>query len=105
MKIIDSFIRFQDVHQRLDLFELEEAERLELLEIIEDALLHRFLDVLLTDLDDEDRVFVLEKFASGDHPLVVEFVRERKPNIHLTLSEELEKAKQELLTEMESNSL
>lgn len=100
MNIIGNVIQFDELHSRLDEAAINEAERAEIISIVEDTLFHRFLDVILTDLAHEDRVFVLERLAGSDHLSVIEFVKTRKPDIHIVVTNELETLKQEILAEL-----
>ena|SRR3990167_6997151 len=100
MNIIGNIIQFDDIHSRLNEYDLAEAERAEIVNIIEETLFHRFLDLVLTDLSIEDRVFVLEKISAGDHITIIEFIKEKKPDASDVITRELGLLKQELLAEL-----
>lgn len=71
----------QVIHKHLDTLEFEEAEKEQILEMVDHIFHHRLLAVVLEELEGEEKLTFVELIDSGDHLSVVEFVKTKVVNL------------------------
>lgn len=101
----DHLIIIEEVIAVLDEHKLSPKERTELLQLMDQTLHHRILDVILTLLPKEHHETFLTRFHKAPHdPGLIPFLKERtNKDIEKVILSEANKTKKELLTLLQEN--
>ncbi len=97
----DHLVVLEDIIVELDKYEIEAVEREELIQLADETLHHRILDVILTKLPKEKHQEFLIKFHQAPHDRgLLEYLKSEIADIEKLISEEAAKTKKELLAEI-----
>ncbi len=85
--------------------DLKSSERVHLISLIESNIHHEILDLILSELNPEDKKTFLTHLASEDHEKVWEFLNEKVNNIEEKIKKTAEDLKKELQKDIEEAKL
>ena len=94
-------IETSEISLALGDMELSKEERLHLLSLVESNLHHLILDVVLSELSEEDKKVFLEHVATNSHDKVWELLNEKAENIEEKIKKAAQDLKKELYTDIQ----
>lgn len=91
-----SIVSMESLRVRLDLFEFSTQEREKLMEVAERTLHHSILDLVLSELNEEDKKLFLAHHASENHDEVWRLLKGNVKNIEKKIKTVAESVSQKL---------
>lgn len=85
-----------DIHTELDNIEMSDDEKIHLKKLIDESIHHTILDVILSELSNDDKKMFLKHLDSDEHDLTWDFVNEKIENIEEKIKKAAEDIKKEL---------
>jgi hypothetical protein len=83
-------ISTEDIEIELNNLGLPEHERIELLEIAENAIHYTIIDIVLSELKEEDKKTFLEHHTIGNHETTLRFLKNRIDDLETRVKESAE---------------
>ena len=94
----------QIVHSHLDKLEFVDSEKEQILEIVDHIFHHRLLAVVLEGLEGNEKITFIELVDSGNHIMVVDYIKTKVVNIEDKLKVLVEEVHQQVIEDILSAS-
>lgn len=89
-------VEVETIYVALDGLTLSDGEKNHLKEVIDTNMYHTILDVVLSELPEQDRKMFLDKLAEDDHEKTMDFLQKRILNIE----DKIKRVAKELVSEL-----
>lgn len=89
-------IEIESIIVELDQMGLSEQEKLHLAKLVDSSLHHTILDVVLSQLSDEDKRKFINHINENDHDKIWEFLNEKAEDIEIKIKKAVDDLKKEL---------
>lgn len=91
----------EEVTLELDKYQISSVEKEEIIQLVDENIHHRVLDVIFTHLPKDKHEIFLKKFHHAPHDSqLLDFLKTEVSNIEELISDEAKKVKQEILNEL-----
>ena len=90
----------QIIHSHLDKFEFEDSEKEQILEIVDHIFHHRLLAVVIEGLVEGEKITFIELVDSGNHLMVVDYIKTKVVNIEDKLKAVVEEVHQQVMEDI-----
>lgn len=91
-----NIVELESLFYELDLLELEDYQKHELSNLIDSNLHHTILDIILSELSDDDKKLFLKHLNENDHDKVWEHLKFKVDNIEEKIKKAAEQLKMDL---------
>lgn len=92
-------IEIDTLYIELDSLEASEKEKDHLKHLVDTSMYHTIMDIVLSELPEEDKKMFLEKLADEDHEKTIDFLKKRVLNIE----EKIKRKAKELVEELKED--
>ncbi len=89
-------IEIESINKSLDEMDLSDEERLRLAELIDSSLHHTILDVILSELNDQDKRVFMQHITSNDHDKIWQFLNKKVDDVEVKVKKVVEELKNQL---------
>ncbi len=89
-------IEIESVLVELDAIDLTEKQRVHLASLIDSSIHHTVLDVILSQLSDEDKKIFIDYLSRNDHEKIWEHLNEKVDNIEEKIKDAAEELKEQI---------
>ena len=95
-------VQLDAIHLHIEELALEDSQREEIIELIDNSLYHTILDAILSELSEEDKKIFLSHMVEDDHDKIWKLLNSKIENIDDKIKKAAEVIKKELHEDIES---